>query len=70
MSPVVDNPVIVPDRKLEEDKKPDAAEPPRMRCPLCGWSPRRDDKWFCTCGNEWEYLRNGRRLSSLPPSVV
>src|SRR5271157_6434596 len=24
-----------------------------IRCPLCGWSPRKEDKWFCECGHEW-----------------
>ena len=28
------------DRELEEEKKPTASEPPRIRCPLCGWSLR------------------------------
>ncbi len=31
MSPVADNPFIVPDRVLEQDRKPGAAEPPRIR---------------------------------------
>jgi hypothetical protein len=59
MTPVVDNPVIVPDRELEEEKKP---EPPRIHCPLCGWSPRKEDKWFCECGYEW--IRTATRVSS------
>jgi hypothetical protein len=37
------------DRELEDNKKPGASEPPRIRFPLCGWSPRKEDKWFCTC---------------------
>jgi hypothetical protein len=44
---------VVLDRELEEDKKPGESEPPRIRCPLCGWSPRKEDKWFCACGHEW-----------------
>jgi hypothetical protein len=59
MSPFADNPVIVPDRELEEEKKPGASEPPRIRCPLCGWSPRKEDKWFCTCGHEWNTFDTG-----------
>lgn len=42
------------DRELEEDKKLGASEPPRIRCPLCGWSPRKEDHWFCespACAN-------------------
>jgi len=47
MSPVTDNAVIVPDRELHEEKKPGESEPPCIRCPLCGWSPRRDGKELC-----------------------
>ena|SRR5215469_7441757 len=25
-----------------------------IRCPLCGWSPREDDRWSCTCGNAFD----------------
>ena len=59
MSPVADNPVIVPDRELGEERKPITSEPPRIRCPLCGWSPRKEDKWFCTCGFEWNTFDTG-----------
>ena len=44
------------DRELEEDKSHDSSGS-RIRCPLRGWSPRQDDKWFCTCGYEWNTLR-------------
>jgi hypothetical protein len=59
MNPVADNPVIVPQRELEEERKPSASEPPRIRCPLCGWSPRKEDRWFCTCGHEWNTFDTG-----------
>ena len=59
MTLIADNPVIVPERKLEEDKKPSESEPPRIRCPLCGWSPRKDDLWSCTCGHEWNTFDTG-----------
>lgn len=36
------------DLELEEDQSHDPGGP-RIRCPLCGWSPRKDDRWFCTC---------------------
>jgi hypothetical protein len=62
MSPVADTPVIVPDRELEEEE----SEPPRIRCPLCGWSPRKEDKWFCTCGHGWNTFDTGRRLIQRP----
>jgi hypothetical protein len=46
----------VPDRELEEEKNPGT---PRICCPLCGWSPQKEDKWFCTCGNEWNTFDTG-----------
>jgi hypothetical protein len=36
---------VVLDRELEEDKSYDSSGS-RIRCSLCGWSPRKDDKWF------------------------
>jgi hypothetical protein len=44
------------DRALERDREPSG---PRIRCPLCGWSPRKEDKWFCTCGHEWNTFDTG-----------
>ena len=41
MSPVADNPVIIRAR----EQNPCASEPTRIRCPLCGWSRRKEDKW-------------------------
>ena len=49
---------VVLDRELEEEKNQDSSGS-RIRCPLCGWSPRREDKWFCTCGNEWNTFDTG-----------
>jgi hypothetical protein len=34
VSPVTDKPVVVPDRELEEEKKPSEPSGPRIRCPL------------------------------------
>jgi hypothetical protein len=59
MSPVADNPVIVPERELAEEGKPRASEPPRIRCPLCGWSPRKEDLWSCSCGHLWNTFDTG-----------
>lgn len=44
MSPVADNPVVVSDRELVEEKSHEPSGP-RIRCPLCCWSPRKEDKW-------------------------
>jgi hypothetical protein len=41
--------VDVLDRELEQEQSHEPGGP-RIRCPLCGWSPRKDDRWFCTCG--------------------
>ena len=49
MSPTTDAPTIAPDRELEEENN---SGTPRIQCPLCGWPPRKEDPWFCTCGNE------------------
>ena len=40
MPPISSNPVIIPDRDLAQDKSLDPSGP-RIRCPLCGWSPRK-----------------------------
>ena len=49
---------VVRDRDLEE-KKSDDPSGPRIRCPLCGWSPLKEDKWFCACGHEWNTFETG-----------
>jgi hypothetical protein len=67
MSLFADNRVIAPDRELDEDKKPGASEPPRIRCPLCRWSPREDDKWFCDCGHAWNTFDTGGVCPACPP---
>jgi hypothetical protein len=59
MTLVADNPVIAPERQIEEEKKLGASEPSRIRCPLCGWSPRKEDKWFCKCGHDWNTFDTG-----------
>jgi hypothetical protein len=53
MIPVAENPVIVPDHELEEEKKLGESERRASGAPPCGWSPAKEDKWFCTCGNGW-----------------
>jgi hypothetical protein len=57
MSPLMDSPVIVPSRDVKE--KGDDSSSSHIRCPLCGWSPRKEDKWFCTCGNAWNTFDTG-----------
>ena len=57
----------------DEEKSTSPSEP-RIRCPLCGWPPRKEDKWFRTCGYEWNTFDTGesaRRASTsgLRPSA-
>ena len=59
---------VVLDRELEEDKSRDPAGP-RIRCPLCGWSPREDDRWSCSCGHEWNTFDSGGSVPSVLASV-
>jgi len=37
------------DEEAKQEKEVDGSGP-RVRCPLCGWSLRKDDHWFCSCG--------------------
>jgi len=49
----------VVDRELEEERKAAGSDPARIRCPLCGWSPCKEDKWFCECGHSWNTFDTG-----------
>jgi hypothetical protein len=49
---------VVLDRDLDQEKSLDPSGP-RIRCPLCGWSPRKEDLWSCTCSNEWNTFDTG-----------
>ena len=41
------------------DKERDSPSGPRIRCPLCGWSPGKHDHWSCTCGHIWNTFDTG-----------
>jgi hypothetical protein len=43
---------VVLDRGPYQDKTLDLSDP-RIRCPLCGWSPRKEDLWFCDSLHEY-----------------
>jgi len=49
---------VLDDDLKQEDTSHDPSGP-RIHCPLCGWSPRKDDKWFCTCGKQWNTFDTG-----------
>ena len=52
MCALLDDQSVVADRDLDLEKSVDPSGP-RIRCPLCGWSPRKEDVWSCTCGHLW-----------------
>jgi len=56
MSSKTDTPTIVPEHEVERDREPSG---PRIRCPLCGWSPRKEDLWSCACGCVWNTFDTG-----------
>ena len=31
----------------------------RIRCPLCGWTPRAGNVWLCKCGHMWNTFDTG-----------
>ena len=49
---------VVLDREPDQEKSIDPSGP-RIRCPLCGWSPRKDYVWSCTCGHDWNTFDTG-----------
>jgi hypothetical protein len=59
-------PTLMPARELEEEKPGES--PPRIRCPLCGWSPRKG-QMVLRMRQRVEHIRFGRCLPSLPPPV-
>jgi len=46
------------DREIEE-KKDSGTSGLRIRCPLCGWSPGKHDRWNCACGHAWNTFDTG-----------
>jgi hypothetical protein len=32
---------------------------PFIRCPKCGWTPRAEDRWRCSCGHTWNTFDTG-----------
>jgi hypothetical protein len=66
MSSKTITPTLVFDREVERDSDPSG---PRIRCPLCGWSPRKEDRWSCDCGHEWNTFDTGGVCPRLPSPV-
>ena len=32
---------------------------PFIRCPLCGWQPKKQDRWMCLCHHVWNTFDTG-----------
>jgi len=50
--------VLDPDLEVRGGPDPGPSGP-RIRCPLCGWSPRQHDRWMCKCGHYWNTFDTG-----------
>ena len=59
---------VVLDRDPDQEKSLDPSGP-RIRCPLCGWSPRKDDLWACDCGHLWNTFDTWGVCHGMPPPV-
>jgi hypothetical protein len=46
------------DPEVRDDDSLDTSGP-RIRCPLCHWSPRENDVWACQCGHTWNTFQTG-----------
>jgi len=49
------------DSAVPEDDLEQRARIPGIRCPKCRWQPRRDARWSCTCGFEWNTFETAGR---------
>jgi hypothetical protein len=73
MCALKDGQSVVIDSEPEQDTSHEPSGP-RIRCPLCGWSPSKEDRWACECGHLWNTFDTGgcaRRAftNGLRPSV-
>jgi hypothetical protein len=58
MCALLDDQSVVADRELDLEKSVDPSSS-RIRCPLCGWTPRQEDRWLRACGHEWNTFDTG-----------
>jgi hypothetical protein len=47
-----------PETAVREEERLDTSGP-RIRCPVCDWTPRKDDLWSCDCGHSWHTFDTG-----------
>jgi hypothetical protein len=57
-SAVLSSPVAEPETEISSGEHPQT-HGPLIRCPLCGWSPAKNDLWSCTCGHSWNTFDTG-----------
>jgi hypothetical protein len=55
-SAAVEDDVVEKDLEHEKGREPSG---PRIRCPLCGWVPRKHDVWMCSCKHLWNTFDTG-----------
>jgi predicted amidophosphoribosyltransferase len=55
-TPAVADPELETDA-VDEKQVDDSG--PRIRCPLCRWSPGENDRWSCQCGHYWNTFDTG-----------
>ena len=49
---------LVLEPNVDQEKIPGPSGP-LIRCPLCRWTPRTEDRWSCSCGHEWNTFDTG-----------
>jgi hypothetical protein len=49
---------VEPGKEIDEEKGHEPSGP-QIRCPLCGWKPRKEDRWMCACGHTWNTFDTG-----------
>jgi hypothetical protein len=50
---------VVPGRPAAEPTGRDSGAEGRIRCPLCLWEPRAEDRWMCSCRHTWNTFDTG-----------
>lgn len=53
---VLDLPEVTTGTRESEDT---GLRGPRIRCPLCEWTPSKSELWACECGNAWHTFETG-----------
>lgn len=56
---VAEPPTRTADETLAEGRGTSGPGGPRIRCPLCKWQPRAQDRWSCKCKHSWNTFDTG-----------